>query len=56
MSFDRDLFHFLFGFLGIISFGLSFLVVVGFYQVEIAATKNLSAPEMRVSSHANTTP
>ena len=49
MSLDRDFFHFVFGFLGIISFGLSFLVAVGFYQVEIAGTKNLSAAEVRVS-------
>lgn len=45
MLFDHDLFHFLFGFLGVLSSGLLFLIVVGFYQVEIASTKNFSTPE-----------
>ncbi len=48
MPFDRDFFHFLFGFLGILSLGLSFLMIVGFYQVEVAGTRNLSAAEVRV--------
>ncbi len=33
-----------------ISLGLFFLVAIGFYQVEIAGTKNLSVPEATVDN------
>ena len=47
MEFNRDLFHFLFGFVGMVSLGMSVLVAVGFYQVEIAGSRNVSATNER---------
>lgn len=39
----KDFFRFLLGFVGMISLGFVLLIGVGFYQVEIAGPKSLSA-------------
>ncbi len=46
MTFDRDLFKFLFGFVGIITLGLGFLVVVGYYQLEVLNSSVTNSKEV----------
>ena len=39
----KDFFRFAFGFVAMVSLGFVLLLGIGFYQVEIAGTKNISA-------------
>ena len=49
-SVGKDFFRFAAGFIGMLSLGFVLLLGIGFYQIEIAGTKNLSAAEVKVDS------